>query len=184
VTRTLAVYGGSFDPPHVAHTLVCAYVLSAHAVDRVLVVPTAQHAFNKPLSPFPHRLRMCEIAMRDLARVEVSAVEGNLPTPSLTLRTLEQLQREHPDARLRLVIGSDLLAETASWYEFDRVRALAPELIVQRAGAVTDASQPALPDVSSTEIRRRLRADLPTDGLLDPAVAAYARAQALYRDGA
>jgi nicotinate-nucleotide adenylyltransferase len=181
VTRTLAVYGGSFDPPHVAHTLVCAYVLSAHAVDRVLVVPAAQHAFNKPLSPFEHRVRMCEIAMRDLARVEVSAIEGGLPTPSLTLRTLEQLQRDHPDAKLRLVIGSDLLAETASWYEFDRVRALAPELIVQRAGAVSDPSRPALPDVSSTEIRRRLRAGLPTDGLLDPAVDAYARAHALYR---
>ena len=79
MTRTLAIYGGSFDPPHVAHTLVCAYVLSAHAVDRVIVVPAAQHAFNKPLSPFPHRLRMCELAMRDLQRTEVSAIEANLP---------------------------------------------------------------------------------------------------------
>jgi nicotinate-nucleotide adenylyltransferase len=180
MTRTLAVYGGSFDPPHVAHTLVCAYVLSAHAVDRVLVVPTAQHAFHKPLSPFEHRLRMCEIAMRDLARVEVSAIERSLPAPSLTLRTLEQLHREQPDAGLRLVIGSDLLAETASWYEFDRIRALAPELIVQRAGAITDPTQPAIPDVSSSEIRRRLRAGLPTAGLLDPAVDAYARSHALY----
>jgi nicotinate-nucleotide adenylyltransferase len=181
MTPALAIYGGSFDPPHVAHTLVCAYVLSAHAIDRVVVVPTAQHAFSKPLSPFEHRLRMCELAMRDLQRVEVSAIERDLPVPSLTLRTLEHLQRAHPGAQLRLVIGSDLLAETASWYAYDRVRAIAPELIVQRAGAVTDASQPALPDVSSSEIRRRLRIGLPTDGLLSPEVAAYAQAHALYR---
>jgi nicotinate-nucleotide adenylyltransferase len=180
-TRTLAIYGGSFDPPHVAHTLVCAYVLAAYPIDRVIVVPTAQHAFAKPLAPFEHRLRMCELATRDLQRVEVSAIERDLPAPSLTLRTLEHLQRAEPDARLRLVIGSDLIAETASWYEFDRVRALAPELVVQRAGAVTDATQPALPEISSTEIRSRLRAGLSTDGLLSPEVAAYAREHALYR---
>jgi nicotinate-nucleotide adenylyltransferase len=182
VSQTIAVYGGSFDPPHIAHTLACAYVLSAHAVDLVLVVPAGRHPFDKHLSAFEHRLHMCELALRDLKRVEISSLERDLEGPSLTLRTLEQVQRTHPNAGLRLVIGSDLLPETPSWHRFDRICELAPPLIVPRAGfEVAGSDVPALPDISSTEARRRLRVGLPTDGLLDPEVAVYARSQGLYR---
>jgi nicotinate-nucleotide adenylyltransferase len=181
VTETLAVYGGSFDPPHIAHTLVCAYVLAAHPVTRVLVVPAMQHPFHKALAPFVHRLRMCEIAMRDLRRVEVSDIERELPGPSLTLRTLERLQALHPSATLRLVLGSDLLPETTSWHRFDRIEEIAPPLVVPRAGREgTSAALPALPDISSTEVRKHLRAGLETAGLVDPEVAAYATEHQLY----
>lgn len=180
MTRTIAVYGGSFDPPHIAHTLVCAYVLAAQRVDEVLVVPTAQHAFDKQLSAFAHRLRMCEIALRDLRRVRVSPVESELGGPSLTLNTLEELARRDPDASLRLVIGSDLLRETHAWHRFERVVKLAPPIIVQRAGYERADGGPALPDISSTEARRRLESGEPTEGLLDPQVADYAREHGLY----
>jgi len=179
--EVIAVYGGSFDPPHVAHTLVCAYVLAVQRVDRVLVVPAAQHPFDKPLAPFAQRMHMCELALRDLRRVELSSLEHELGGTSLTLRTLEALRARRPSATLRLVIGSDLLAETPSWHRFDRVVELAPLLVVPRAGYPVAGGEPALPEVSSTEIRRRLRAGLDTTGLLDPEVAAYAAAHDLYR---
>jgi len=181
MSRTLAIYGGSFDPPHLAHTLACAYVLSAHRVDELLVVPTAQHPFDKRLSPFSHRIRMCELAMRDLRRVEICAIEEELATPSLTLNTLRALQQRHPDARLRLVIGSDLLSESHAWHKFDEIVALASPIVVQRAGHTTVAGAPALPDISSTEVRRRLQAGEDTEDLLDPQVAEYVRAHGLYR---
>ena len=180
MSQAIAVYGGSFDPPHLAHTLACVYVLSTQPVDLVLVVPAGQHPFDKHLSPFEHRLRMCELAMRDLRRVAVSGIERELGGPSLTLRTLEHLQRSRPSATLRLVIGSDLLAETPTWHRFERVREIAPPIVVPRAG-YDDHDALALPDISSTEARRRLRAALPTDGLLDPEVAAYAREHDLYK---
>ena len=182
-SEVIAVYGGSFDPPHLAHSLVCAYVLGAHAVDRVLVVPAAQHPFAKPLAPFEHRMCMCELALRDLRRVELSAIEHELGGASLTLRTLESLHARCPNSALRLVIGSDLLAETAAWHAFDRIAELAPPLIVPRAGYPIAGSEqsPALPEVSSTEVRRRLATGLSTEGLLDPQVAAYAKEHALYR---
>ena len=181
MTSTLGIYGGSFDPPHIAHTLVCAYVLSAHRIDRLLVVPTLQHPFDKPLCPFEHRVRMFEIALRDLRRVEISRIEEELPPPSLTLHTLQALARREPDAALRLVIGSDLLAETHAWHRFDAVAALAPPIVVARAGHGPSTGQPALPDISSTEVRRRLRAGEPLAGWLDPEVERYARAHGLYR---
>ena len=179
--EVIAVYGGSFDPPHVAHTLVCAYVLAVARVDRVLVVPAAQHPFDKALAPFEHRLRMCELAFRDLRRVELSSLEHELGGTSLTVRTLEALRAQRPDEALRLVIGSDLVAETPSWHRFERVRELAPLLVVPRAGYPVADAAPALPAISSSEVRRRLRAGEPTAGLLDPAVAEYASEHQLYR---
>lgn len=178
MSEIIAVYGGSFDPPHLAHTLACTYVLSAHAVDRVLVVPVAEHPFEKRLAPFAHRLRMCELAMRDLLRTEVLGVENELARPSLTVRTLEHLQACYPSARLRLVIGSDLVAEAPSWHKFERIQEIAPPLVVPRAGHSDSAA--ALPAISSTEVRERLRAGHSTTGLLSPTIAAYALEHGLY----
>jgi len=181
VSEVLAVYGGSFDPPHVAHTLVATYVLSAYEVDSLIVVPTGRHPFDKSLTPFEHRLRMLEIAMRNLAHVEISTIEGQLEGPSVTLRTLELLKQAHPASDLRLIIGSDLLAETPNWHRFDRVAELAPPIVVARAGHETPGEGgPALPEVSSTEVRARLREGRSTEGLLDPRVADYAKRHGLY----
>jgi len=179
----IAVFGGSFDPPHVAHVLVVSWVLSVTDVERVLVVPAFAHPFAKPLAPFEHRMRMAELAMRDLARVEVSRVEQELGGDGRTLFTLEELARRMPTKRMRLVVGSDLLGESSKWYAFDRVCALAPLLVIGRAGYDADGAATAieLPNVSSTEVRRRLRAGEPADGLVPSAVLRYARENALYR---
>jgi nicotinate-nucleotide adenylyltransferase len=181
VSEVLAIYGGSFDPPHLAHTLVCAYVLSAERVDRLLVVPTAQHAFDKQLSPFEHRVRMCELAFRRLRDVEVSTIEAELPGPSLTLHTLEELQRRNPGAQLRLVLGSDLLREVHAWHRFEAIERIAQPIVVQRAGFVSEPGGPVLPEISSTEARRRVREGQATAGVLDPLVAEYAMRHGLYR---
>ena len=178
--QVIAVFGGSFDPPHVAHALVACYVLSTVRVDRFLVVPTARHPFDKQLSPFEHRHRMCELAMAHLKNVEVSSIEAELGGESLTLRTLKALKERMPTVQLRLVIGSDLLPGTRDWHNFPAVEALAPPIIVQRVGHETDHARPALPAVSSTEVRRRVRAGEPLTGLVSPAVAEYIDTHQLY----
>jgi nicotinate-nucleotide adenylyltransferase len=174
------VFGGSFDPPHVAHVLAAAYVFAAHGVARVLVTPTAAHAFGKRLASFDDRLRMCELAFAPLRHVELCPIERSLPQPNYTLTTLQVLAARHPDVQLRLVLGTDLEAETHAWHDFDSIRALAPPLWVSRQGHETDHGEPALPDVSSTEVRRRVLAGEPTTGLLSPAVADYIREHGLY----
>ena len=176
-----AVFGGSFDPPHAAHVMAAAYVLAAHGVARVLVTPTAAHAFGKRLSSFEDRLRMCELAFAPLRDVELCPIERSLPQPNYTLTTLQALAAQHPDVQLRLVLGTDLKAETHAWHDFDSIRALAPPLWVSRQGHEADSGDPALPDISSTEIRRRLLAGESTTGLLSPAVADYIRDHGLYR---
>lgn len=179
--ETIAVFGGSFDPPHVGHTLAAAYVLAAHPVTQLLAVPTAQHPFDKNLSAFEHRLRMAELAMAPLKLAAVTDLEQRLGGESLTLRTLRALQAERPTAQLRLVLGTDLLRDTPQWHNFAAIERLAPPIIVQRAGFVTDPSMPCLPMVSSTLVRQRAREGLDLQGLVSPKVAEYIEAHGLYR---
>jgi nicotinate-nucleotide adenylyltransferase len=181
--ETLAIFGGSFDPPHVAHVLVATYVLATEDVDRVLAIPTCEHSLDKAATAsFEHRVRMTELAMKDLARVTVSSIEGELGGKSRTLLTLEELARRMPRARFRLVIGADILLETERWYRFDRVRELAPLIVVGRAGyeSPDDTTKIDLPRVSSTEIRARLAADRPVAGLVPRRVEEHIRLNGLY----
>ncbi len=156
--KSVAVYGGSFDPPHVSHVLGAVYALKVGGFDSVLVVPVYEHAFHKQLTPFEHRLRMCELAFGGIGGVQVSPVERDLATPSLTLRTLEHLSAAHPDWSLRLLVGSDVLPATDKWHAFERISELAPPYVLARPGyAHPDPQALALPDVSSSRVREAYR---------------------------
>lgn len=184
MSRTLAVFGGSFNPPHVGHALVASYVLCCCDVDALLVLPTAQHPFGKALAPFQHRMEMTRMTLRCVQPVTISDLEQRMGGQSHTLRTLQALKQEHPGHQLRLVVGSDILPSFPSWHRAPEVAALAPLLVIQRAGHRTPEANhgPALPQVSSTDIRQRIRAQASTSGLLAPEVASYITAHALYLD--
>jgi nicotinate-nucleotide adenylyltransferase len=157
VERHVAIFGGSFNPPHVAHVLAIAWVLASEDVEEIVVVPTFQHPFAKSLAPFEARLRMCELAAGWLPRVTISKVEEELGGESRTLRTLEHLAARHPDWRMRLVMGTDILLEADKWFRFDRVQELAPPLVLGRVGFNVDGAPSAvLPAISSTDVRARI----------------------------
>jgi nicotinate-nucleotide adenylyltransferase len=155
VKPELAVFGGSFDPPHVGHVFLAAYALSIVGVERVLAAPTFEHAFGKPLTAFEHRLAMCSRAFAALPGVEVSPIERELGGTSRTLRLVQELGRRFPDHQLRLLIGSDILADSARWQGFDAITALAPPIVVTRGGH-GDRGGPIFPQVSSSELRATL----------------------------
>ena len=179
----VAVFGGSFNPPHVAHVLACALVRSVEEVDRVLVVPAYKHPFAKALAPFEDRAAMCELAMAWMPGVEVSRIEEELGGESRTLRTLESLAADHPDWRLRLVIGGDILAEAPRWFGFEAIVKLAPPIVLGRAGVdQPDAGPALLPEVSSTQVRSALGrgAWSEVEKLVPREVLAYVRERGLY----
>jgi nicotinate-nucleotide adenylyltransferase len=183
VTTRVAVFGGSFNPPHVAHVLACALVLSVEEVDRVLVVPAFKHPFAKALAPYDDRVAMCELATAAMPAISVSRVEQELGGDSLTLRTLESLARLHPDWRLRLVIGADILGEAPRWFGFDAIAKLAPPIVLGRAGVEAEGAGPTLlPEVSSTRVRAAIaRGDwAEAEKVVPRAVLAHVRARGLY----
>ncbi|MFT5355214.1 MAG: nicotinate-nucleotide adenylyltransferase [Polyangiales bacterium] len=182
MSETLAVFGGSFDPPHVAHALVAAWAKAIGAVDRVLVIPAFAHPFGKKSVAFEHRLAMCRLAMESFPFAEVCDIEKEVGD-GRTLYTLEALQKRHPKAAFRLLIGSDILSGAHRWHRWDEIVALAPPLVVGRSGHahadVPDALN--LPALSSTELRTRLKNGEPTEGRLALDVATYIQTHGLYR---
>jgi nicotinate-nucleotide adenylyltransferase len=150
---TRAIFGGSFDPPHVGHVLAVEYILLTEMVERVTVVPVFAHAFDKHMAPYDDRLALTRAAFAHLSAVDVSDVERHLPTPSYTVRTLGELRARHPGEQLRLLVGADVLGDVERWVRFDEVRQLAPLLVLGRVGSQGAGYPAVLPEISSTQVR-------------------------------
>ena len=176
----VALFGGSFNPPHVAHQLAALYLLETQPIDQLWMIPCFRHPFEKELAPFADRMRMCELAAAALGpRVRVSDIEGRLGGESRTLQTVRALQADHADAAFAVVIGSDLEAEVDRWYGVEELRRRVSFLVVGRpgAGGKHDVRMPA---VSSTEVRERLRDGRSVEALVPRTVLDYIRQTGLY----
>ena len=150
--RRVAVFGGSFNPPHVGHVLGVVYALSTAPIDEVLVVPVFQHPFSKHLAPFDDRLQMCRLALGWLRGVTISTVERELGGESRTLRTLEHLRATSPSLSLRLLVGADVLGDLPKWHRWDLIAELAPPLVLGRSGvAFHDGGDPRAPAAGAPE---------------------------------
>jgi len=175
------VFGGSFDPPHLAHAMACLWALESGAIDRVILIPVAVHAFGKNHEvPFSHRLAMSRLlAARFGDAIEVNDTEGRRAGTSFMIDTLRELHRERPRAAFRLLVGSDVAHEIIKWREAPEVLRLAPVLEIPRPGQRTSAAN-ALPNISSSAVRERLREGLPMEGWISASVAEYIRLNSLY----
>lgn len=187
----IALFGGSFDPPHVAHQMACLYVLETYDVDELWMVPCFQHPFDKRLLPFAHRVAMCELAAQALGgRVRVSTVEEELAGPSFTLTTVKALLQRHPEHEFQLMIGADLLRERERWHGAAELLSLVRFIVLGRAGVEGGPLHPGrdlfhdggleLPAVSSTLVRSHLAAGTPPSAWLSRSVLAYIREHDLY----
>lgn len=179
------VYGGSFDPPHLGHQLACVYLLEALGAAAVWVIPAYTHAFDKPLTSFEDRLAMCARMAEFLgSRVEVNPIEQELGSGGKTLVLLRELQRRHPERRFALAVGADIVSERKRWFRWNEIEASLPVVVVGRAG-YDESAAPAidLPEVSSTEIRERVRLGEPLTGWVPTRVVEYIESHGLYRRG-
>ena len=175
----IALFGGSFDPPHIGHLLAAAYVLATEPVDELWLLPVHEHPLGKrPAGSFEHRVRLCELAVRDLARVRVSRLEGELKGEGRTVDLLEHLHRERPHDSFALVLGTDLVAERPQWKRFDRIAELSRIVTLDRSGFSQGS---LLPEASSTQVRALLASGAPEVARLVPrAVLAAIRAAGTY----
>jgi len=165
----VALYGGAFDPPHVAHLFAVTALLARGDTDEVWLLPTADHVFGKRMTPFEARVSLLRAALAPLAsgRVRVCEIEAEREGPSRSYETLELLTSLHPEHVFALALGADNIAERHRWHRFDDLVARWPVIVFGRPGyeraleEVGDASwcRPAvtLPAISSTEIRAALR---------------------------
>jgi nicotinate-nucleotide adenylyltransferase len=190
--KRVGLLGGSFNPPHLGHTLLALSVLGGEEIDALWVLPCADHPFGKDLAPFEARVEMCKIAFARLAGpVEVVGLEAHLPSPNFTAQTLAALHAIRPGIRPLFVMGSDLLADWPKWHDTEAIARLCEVLVVPRQGHVGD-EEPlpgpgfrwhrghALPEVASAQVRAQLAGGKDIAGLLDREVLAYIHSHDLY----
>lgn len=185
-----AIFGGTFDPIHTAHTRVAAEAADRFELDRVLFVPSANppHKPSGQTTSFAHRYRMVELACAGEARFAPSRVEEGTAV-SYSIDTILRVKAEQgPGDSLYFLIGADAFAEIGSWRRSEEVIRAVDFIVVSRPGytcPTPDGARVHLLEtlalvISSSEIRRRLEAggEVPE---LHPAVFRYIREQGLYR---
>ncbi len=174
----IAVYGGSFNPPHVGHAMVASWLRWTDSVDQVWLVPTAAHAFAKKLTPFEQRVRWLGAFVDTLGPwAEVCSIEASLPKPSYTFDTLQALGARHPEHSFRLVIGADNLVQRHLWHRWADIEAAYAPIVVGRAGYPEVPDAPTFPGVSSSEVRDRLAQGLSVAHLVPASVLALLETQ-------
>ncbi len=165
---------------------------------RVMLIP-ASIPPHKPVEDEPgaeHRLRLCQLAVQDDDRFEVSELELGRDGPSYTVDTLELLNADTPDTELFLILGGDIAAGLSSWHRAERVLELATPAIAKRRGTARAAVVQALAGlpggdqaqffrmptmgISSTMIRRRVAAGQPIRYLVPDRVVDYIQRHHLY----
>ena len=192
----LAIFGGSFDPPHVGHLLAASDAFEHLSLNRLIFVPAA----NQPLktgranAPPAHRLAMVRLLVSSDPRFEVSSLEVDRGGLSFTVDTLMHFAMQYPNAERFLLVGADVLGSFGQWREPRRILELAKLVLLERQSDAPPASPAALGkdealrlptrriDVSSTEIRDRVRSGQPVRGFVSDAVAAYIERAGLYRE--
>jgi nicotinate-nucleotide adenylyltransferase len=189
----LGVLGGTFDPPHVGHLLAASDAFEALSLDRLLFVPAKVPPFKSRTvqASADQRQHMLELTLGDDPRFQASRIELDRDGLSFTVDTLEALQRETPGGSLFMLIGEDLASQIASWRDAARIADLAKIVVLVRATPGTQSAlESTLPmlrlatrriELSSTEIRERVKAGRPIHGFVTDAVAAFIDATGLYR---
>lgn len=197
----IALFGGTFDPPHRGHLTIATAAADAFQLDSILFAPTGLQPL-KPEghpAPFADRLAMVALACKQDTRFQPSAIDAPHPDglPNYTAETLTALRRTMPEATLFNLAGADSFLSLPRWREPDRLLELAEWIVVSRPGfSLDDLSslhltalqhsrvhllQTVHEDISATALRHRLQAGDPCTDLLPPEVATYIQAHHLYR---
>ena len=190
----IGVFGGTFDPPHVGHLILAADAYDALRLDRLIFVPARAQPLKvetPAIASGKDRLEMVKIAVANDPRYEVDDTEIAREGLSFTVDTLESLAKRYPGAQLFLLLGEDAFSTFARWKDPQHVRALARLAVMHRAGSARASGSPAgedvetlstrRVDVSSTEIRERLRAGRSVRGFVPEGVENFIGARGLYK---
>lgn len=193
MTKRIGLFGGSFDPVHLAHLALARQALDQLQLDELRWVPVG-HAWQKSraMTPAAQRDAMLRLAIEGEPRFVLERCELQRAGPSYTLDTLRELQAATHGAKWYLLIGQDQYRNLHTWHGVDELLQRVTLAVALRPGepAEADARVRAAPmvalamppmDISATEVRRRAAAGRDISALVPSAVAQYIYQQGLYR---
>jgi nicotinate-nucleotide adenylyltransferase len=189
----IALFGGSFDPPHIGHQTVTTQLLQRKIADKVWFVPVQNHPFRKAMSSVQDRLTMLELAIADLPaevadKTKIEQYEIDRPEVSYSLTTLEALSAKYPQHTFSWVIGSDNLGSFDQWYKFTELLSKFGVFVYPRQGFIPTPLHEGmvfLKDfpkiaVSASEIRQAVHKGESITGKVAPEVEKYIMVHSLY----
>ncbi len=189
----IGLYGGSFDPVHRGHLMVAEAALEELALDRLIFIPTLQSPFKPDRRPADGylRLRWLRLALAGQMRCKVDTIELVRGEVSYTIDTVRSFVRRYPNSELLVLVGSDQVPHLPYWREAESLAGLVQFVVIPRPGSPS-ISLP-LPyrlrhlrgwpmDISSSEIRTRVRSGLPVHHLVPQEVAEDFASLRLYQD--
>ena len=179
MTKNIALFGGSFHPPHLGHVLCAAYARIMHDIDEVWVLPAAKHPYNKDLPEYPLRRLWCEVAFADLPFVTIRDDELENPT-GRTWDLIDILDVKFEHHRFALIGGSDIANDIKNWYKGVELCERLHLIPIPRGGFGEPVS---LPKISSSAVREADISDPWLQQALPPGVLALWRTHLLKRHG-
>lgn len=189
----LGIFGGSFDPPHVGHLLAAVDAFEALSLDSLIFVPAAVQPLKAGMAAAAphHRLAMVRLLVGADTRFAVDAVEIERAGLSYTVDTLETFAKRFPSAERFFLVGEDAMTAFGAWKAPQQIMRLAQVAILRRPGAAaadlanapdgTISLSTRLIEVSSTEIRERVRDGKSIRGFVPESVAVFIETERLYR---
>ena len=193
----LGIFGGTFDPPHVGHLLAASDAFEHLALDRLVFVPAATQPLKagQVTASAGDRLAMVRLTAGTDRRLETDSIEVDRAGLSYTVDTLKEFSGRFPSAEIFFLVGADVLSSFGKWRDPQTVLELATlSVLVRRtdgAGSIVEMDAELarratlIPtrriDVSSTEIRDRVRSGRSIHGFVTDAVAEYISSHGLYR---
>lgn len=192
-----AIFGGSFDPPHLGHRSVAQAVLGALPIDEVIWVPNYRNPLRRKAFANPHeRLQMCQLATENLEGMAVSDIEVSRGVRSYTIETVEEFLVVKP-GNIWIILGADALDSIMEWKEPAKLLRLCRVATLVRPGTNLERVLSVLHEdmrdsidvvempphrASSSQIRDDVFREASPELMLEPSVWNYIKEKGLYRD--
>lgn len=195
MNKKIGFFGGTFDPIHFGHINLALHMLETQALDEIFICPASLSPHKEHTAPVSkeHRFEMVKLAIEPLtSKFTLIDWELNRPGPSYTINTIHALMQEFKHDTFRLIIGQDVLAGLSLWKDVEELLELAPPLVGARPSQLTVLDpfvkkvvekrliSTSIMEISSTEIRQRLRQGLFCGHLVPAKVLDYIYANHLY----
>jgi nicotinate-nucleotide adenylyltransferase len=187
----IGLFGGSFDPVHLGHLLVAQAAVEELDLDRLFFIPAAQSPFKteNQIAPANARLQLLRLALAGKTNCEIDEQEIRRGGISYSIETLRNYAKRFPGAQLFYLIGADNIPKLNEWREASELAKLAEFVAIPRPGEIAaEFPKPfhgrilkGFPvEISSSQIRARVKAGLSVENLMPPFVAEAIHAAKLY----
>ncbi|MDA3055244.1 MULTISPECIES: nicotinate (nicotinamide) nucleotide adenylyltransferase [unclassified Campylobacter] len=164
----IALFGGSFDPPHAGHDAIVKEALSANLADLLVIMPTFINPFKSEFTAPPSlRLKWCQSLWGERENILISDYEISQNRKVATIESVKFLKQKFNPSQIYLIIGADNLAELEKWQNFEQLRDLVCFVIATREGASIPIKWANLPKIninvkiSSSSFRASLKGEIP-----------------------